>query len=65
MVNLDYVAGLPYRNLWEKHCFVLRGLGHSPFLEAPETFNPVFSRFLVDVEKHAAKRGTKSKAAAA
>ena len=52
-VNLDYVAGLRCRNLWEDHCFVLRGLGHVPFLQEPKTFNPIFGRFLDDMAKRA------------
>jgi pimeloyl-ACP methyl ester carboxylesterase len=50
-VNLDYIAGLKYRNLWDKHSYVLRGLGHVPFLQAPDVFNPIFSRFLMEMQK--------------
>jgi len=45
-VNLDYIAGLPYGRLWEGKTQVLPGLGHAPFLQGPDTFNPVFARFL-------------------
>ena len=45
-VNLDYVAALPYGSLWEGKCHVLPGLGHAPFLQGPEQFNPRFARFL-------------------
>jgi pimeloyl-ACP methyl ester carboxylesterase len=50
-VNLDYVGALRCRNLWDEHCYVLRGLGHLPFLQAPETFNAIFGRFAADAEK--------------
>jgi pimeloyl-ACP methyl ester carboxylesterase len=55
LVNLAYLGSLKYRALWDKHCFVLRGLGHVPFLEAPEMFNPILARFLGDMSKAAAK----------
>ena len=52
-VNLDYIGGLHCRNLWDRHCYVLRRLGHVPFLQAPEIFNPIFGRFVAEMEKHA------------
>lgn len=48
-VNLDYIAGLPYGSLWEGQAHVLPGLGHAPFLQGPQTFNPIFARFLASV----------------
>jgi pimeloyl-ACP methyl ester carboxylesterase len=66
LVNLAYVGSLKYRSLWDKHCFVLRGLSHVPFMEAPEMFNPIFARFLSDMTKVAAKPARRpSKIAAA
>lgn len=56
LVNLAYVNGLSYRNLWDNHCYVLRGAGHASFLQAPEAFNAIVTRFLGEM----AKRGTKS-----
>jgi pimeloyl-ACP methyl ester carboxylesterase len=53
LVNLDYIGGLAYRNLWDKHCFTLRGAAHAPFLQAEEAFNPIFSRFLAEMKKRA------------
>ena len=49
-VDLDYVDGVPYANLWEGRCHRLPGLGHAPFWEAPDVFDPVLERFLRDVE---------------
>ena len=45
-VNLDYIASLRYGRLWEGRALVLPGLGHAPFLQGPDRFNPVFARFL-------------------
>jgi pimeloyl-ACP methyl ester carboxylesterase len=45
-VKLDYVDSLAYANLWEGRCHRLPGLGHAPFLEAPEVFNAILDRFL-------------------
>ncbi len=60
-VNLDYVGGLRCRNLWDEHCYVLRGLGHVPFLQAPQTFNAILTRFVTDMEKRAAPAGRAKK----
>jgi pimeloyl-ACP methyl ester carboxylesterase len=49
LVNLDYFDRLAYANLWKGHCHRLSGLGHAPFLEAPEVFNLLFERFLDDL----------------
>ncbi len=49
-VNLDYFDTVAYANLWEGRCHRLTGLGHAPFWEAPEDFDPVLERFLQDVE---------------
>jgi len=62
IVNLDYVGSLNYGNLWDKHCFVMRGVAHVPFLEVPEVFNPLFSRFMDDMTKRAASTGKKAAA---
>jgi pimeloyl-ACP methyl ester carboxylesterase len=50
LVNLDYIDSVTYGNLWEDRCHRLAGLGHAPFWEAPDDFNPVLERFLQDVE---------------
>lgn len=49
IINVDYIGSLAYPTLWEKHCFLLRGEGHAPFLTNPKLFNPVFERFLADM----------------
>lgn len=66
IINTDYIGGLSYASLWERHCFVLRGEGHSPFLNNPGVFNQTFARFVNDMSKQASKRaGGASKEAAA
>jgi pimeloyl-ACP methyl ester carboxylesterase len=50
IANLDYFDTVKFANLWQKHCFRLKGLGHAPFWEDPGEFNPLLERFLADVE---------------
>ncbi|SFN81567.1 alpha/beta fold hydrolase [Xenorhabdus japonica] len=45
-INFDYINGLNYRNLWKGKVFNLAGIGHAPFWESPELFNPVLTDFL-------------------
>ncbi|MGC0366202.1 pimeloyl-ACP methyl ester carboxylesterase [Rhodococcus sp. 27YEA15] len=47
-VNTEYVASLTYANLWEGIYHVIPGAGHASFWEAPEIYNPVLRRFLVE-----------------
>jgi pimeloyl-ACP methyl ester carboxylesterase len=53
IVNLDYFDTVAYANLWNGRCHRLCGLGHVPFWEAPDDFNPVFEQFLQHVERGA------------
>lgn len=53
--RLEYVESLAYENLWDGRCHIIEGAGHAPFLEAPEQFNPLFSRFLEDMSQHRAE----------
>jgi pimeloyl-ACP methyl ester carboxylesterase len=48
-INPDYFATVRYANLWSGEVHRLAGLGHAPFWEAPDRFNPLFERFLADV----------------
>jgi pimeloyl-ACP methyl ester carboxylesterase len=61
LVNVEYVGGVSYRNLWDNHCYVLRGAGHASFLHAPEAFGAILERFAADV----ARRGTRAGAVGA
>lgn len=66
LVNIDYVGSIAYRNLWDKHCYVLRGAGHASFMHAPEAFAAILDRFSSDMAKREEKaRVGKSKTAAA
>jgi len=65
LVNLDYVGGLPYGNLWDAHCYVLRGAGHAPFLHAPDAFNKILTRFVGDMERRPMRTGAKASDTAA
>lgn len=56
IANVAYIGSLTYPTLWERHCFVLRGEGHAPFLTNPGVFNPILERFLRDMAQEASKR---------
>ena len=45
-VNNDFIAGLRYENLWEDKVHRLEGVGHAPFWEVPERFDPYLKRFM-------------------
>ncbi|OTA18794.1 epoxide hydrolase [Xenorhabdus beddingii] len=45
-INFDYIHGLNYQNLWRRRVFNLSGVGHAPFWESPELFNPILVEFL-------------------
>jgi pimeloyl-ACP methyl ester carboxylesterase len=49
--NPAYLQGLRIPNLWEAEVHTLAGVGHAPFYEDPDTFNPIFLRFLRDVAR--------------
>jgi pimeloyl-ACP methyl ester carboxylesterase len=49
-VKLDYFDTVRYANLWERRCHRLDGLGHAPFWEDAERFDPILERFLHDIE---------------
>jgi pimeloyl-ACP methyl ester carboxylesterase len=54
VVNADYVGSLHYKALWDEHGYILRGLSHAPFLQAPDVFNPILGRFMQDMQARAA-----------
>ncbi len=47
-INGDYFARVDYANLWDGRVFGLEGVGHAPFWEAPDRFNPLFERFVAE-----------------
>ncbi|OCA56814.1 alpha/beta fold hydrolase [Photorhabdus namnaonensis] len=48
-VNIDYINGITYKNLWTGQVYNLLDLGHGPFWEAPELFNPLMAGFFSDL----------------
>lgn len=46
LINLDYLDGLDYANLWGGRCIRIPGAGHAPFRDAPAAFDPILARFL-------------------
>ncbi len=48
-VNNGFVESVGYANLWDGQVHILEGVGHAPFWEAPDRFDPIFARFLADV----------------
>ncbi|MDX7989321.1 alpha/beta hydrolase [Xenorhabdus sp. 12] len=45
-ININYINGLNYRNLWKGKVFNLVDADHAPFWEIPEIFNPILLAFL-------------------
>jgi pimeloyl-ACP methyl ester carboxylesterase len=48
-INGAYFDTLHYANLWDGKVHVLKGVGHAPFWETPQQFNPLLERFVLDV----------------
>ncbi|AOM39826.1 alpha/beta fold hydrolase [Xenorhabdus hominickii] len=49
-INIDYINGLIYQNLWKGQVFNLADVDHAPFWEAPELFNPILADFINDFQ---------------
>jgi pimeloyl-ACP methyl ester carboxylesterase len=47
-INGDYFATVAYANLWDGRVYSLDGVGHAPFWEAPDRFNPLLERFVAE-----------------
>ncbi|NDV01269.1 alpha/beta hydrolase [Pseudoroseicyclus sp. CLL3-39] len=45
-IDNDYIAAISYDNLWEGQVHRMVGIGHAPFWEVPELFDPILRRFL-------------------
>lgn len=65
LVNVDYVGNVHYRNLWDDHCYVLRGGGHASFLHVTDAFDAILSRFVGDMAKRDTRIDKSGKVAAA
>ncbi len=44
----DYFNDIAWANLWDGRTHSLAGLGHAPFWQAPERFNPLLERFVTE-----------------
>ena len=49
-VDLEYVDGVEYGNLWEGACHRIPGCGHTPFYENFDKFWPFLEQFVSDCE---------------
>jgi pimeloyl-ACP methyl ester carboxylesterase len=49
-IKLDYFETICFQNLWDGIAHRLAGLGHVPFWEGPDVFDPLLERFLSEVE---------------
>ncbi|MFI4973189.1 MAG: alpha/beta fold hydrolase [Caulobacterales bacterium] len=47
-INPAYFETVRYANLWDGKVHSLAGLGHAPFWQAPERFNPLLERFVAE-----------------
>lgn len=50
-INVDYVDGIRWKNLWRGKCMRLEGLHHAPFWEKPDLFEGILVDFMKDAEK--------------
>ena len=47
-IDLDYIDGLQWKNLWRQKCIRMPGLKHTPFWEDPEAYEEFLGAFLRD-----------------
>lgn len=45
-IHNGFIRDLPYRNIWQGRVHDIPGIGHAPFWEAPDLFDPFFREFL-------------------
>ena len=45
-VNNEFVSSLTYQRLWEDQVHILDDIGHAPFWEDPDQFDPYLHRFM-------------------
>jgi pimeloyl-ACP methyl ester carboxylesterase len=50
-VNLEFVRGVKYKNLWRGECFEMEGLKHAPFWARPEEFGSILEDFVSEVSR--------------
>ncbi len=49
-VNNDFTCAAVYGNLWRGQVYLLDGLGHAPFWQAPEEYNTLLENFVSEVQ---------------
>jgi pimeloyl-ACP methyl ester carboxylesterase len=49
-INNAYIESLSYDNLWRRKVHLIEEIGHAPFWEAPDRFDPYLRSFLESVE---------------
>lgn len=49
VVNIDYLRGLSYANLWRGEVQIIGGAAHAPQLENPDAFNRLLAQFAGEV----------------
>ncbi|MFS2151413.1 alpha/beta fold hydrolase [Rhizobium sp. Rhizsp42] len=50
-VNLDFVSGVEFGNLWEGEAYRIENSGHAPFWDRPTEFDPYLLRFANEVSR--------------
>jgi pimeloyl-ACP methyl ester carboxylesterase len=50
LIKLDYFDTVDFRRLWDGVAYRLPGLGHVPFWQGADAFNPLLDRFLDETE---------------
>jgi len=48
-ISAEYLRTIEWGNLWQRTIFEMDGVGHAPFIEAPERYNPLLEQFLEDI----------------
>ncbi|MBN9890356.1 alpha/beta fold hydrolase [Salipiger abyssi] len=48
-IDNDFIAAVPYGALWEDTVYRLPGVGHAPFWETPDQFDPYLDRFMASL----------------
>src|SRR5262249_31109723 len=50
-LNLQYIRGLKFGNLWGGNCIEMPGLLHAPFWAKPDEFQEILDRFVRDCSR--------------
>lgn len=50
-INVEFIDGIKFGNLWQGKCIKIKGLGHAPFWEEPEPFQEILQNFVDDCGK--------------